>query len=232
MLKINDIVVKYGAAAALKGLSFEVEQGECVCIIGANGAGKTTLLKTISGLIRTTSGGIAFKGTELTRLRPDEIIKHGIAHCPEGRRVFPAMTVNENLEMGGFTNREQIDEIRAQCYERFPRLRERSQQYAGTLSGGEQQMLAIGRALMCAPSLVMFDEPSLGLAPNIVEQVGDIISEINKSGMTVLLVEQNAYLAMSISDYTYVLENGRIERHGKSEEMLHDDYIRKAYLGM
>lgn len=232
MLKISNIEVKYGAATALKGVSFEVYKGNCVCIIGANGAGKTTLLKTISGIVKSTVGSIDFQGQELTTMRPDEIIKAGVAHCPEGRRVFPAMTVNENLEMGGLTNQSRIEEIREECFNRFPRLRERATQYAGTLSGGEQQMLAIGRALMSSPSLVMFDEPSLGLAPNIVEQVGDIISEINKAGMTVLLVEQNAYLAMSISNYTYVLENGRIEKHGNSSDLLHDDYIRKAYLGM
>ena len=224
--------MKNGDAARLKGVSFEVKQGECVCIIGANGAGKTTLLKTISGIVRSCAGSILFEGEDLCRLGPEEIIRRGIAHCPEGRRVFPAMTVAENLEMGGLTNKARIPAIMEKCFEMFPRLKERSSQLAGTLSGGEQQMLAIGRALMCDPKIIMFDEPSLGLAPNIVEQVGDIISELHKGGMTVLLVEQNAYLAMSISDYTYVLENGSIEKHGTSKDLLNDDSIRTAYLGL
>ncbi len=232
MLNISDIHVNYGAASALKGVTFEVNKGECVCIIGANGAGKSTLLKTISGIVRAHTGTIMFEGEDLCRMGPEQIIRRGIAHCPEGRRVFPAMTVRENLEMGGFTNRARISTIMEKCFEMFPRLKERASQLAGTLSGGEQQMLAIGRALMCDPKIIMFDEPSLGLAPNIVEQVGDIVSALHKDGMTVLLVEQNAYLAMSISDYTYVLENGTIEKHGKSKDMLNDDSIRTAYLGL
>lgn len=232
MLNISDIHVKYGAAAALKGVSFEVNQGECVCIIGANGAGKSTLLKTISGIVRSHNGSITFEGEDLCRMGPEQIIRRGIAHCPEGRRVFPAMTVLENLEMGGLTNKARIPAITEKCFTLFPRLKERASQLAGTLSGGEQQMLAIGRALMCDPKIIMFDEPSLGLAPNIVEQVGDIISDLHKEGMTILLVEQNAYLAMSISDYTYVLENGTIEKHGKSKDLLNDDSIRTAYLGL
>lgn len=232
MLNISGIQVKYGAAEALKGVSFEVNQGQCVCIIGANGAGKSTLLKTISGIVRSHSGSIVFEGEDLCRMGPEQIIRRGIAHCPEGRRVFPAMTVLENLEMGGLTNKARIPVLKEKCFTLFPRLKERASQLAGTLSGGEQQMLAIGRALMCDPKIVMFDEPSLGLAPNIVEQVGDIISDLHKEGMTILLVEQNAYLAMSISDYTYVLENGCIEKHGKSKDMLNDDSIRTAYLGL
>lgn len=232
MLNISDIHVKYGAATALNGVSFEVNKGECVCIIGANGAGKSTLLKTISGIVKSHQGSIKFEDEDLGRLGPEQIIRRGIAHCPEGRRVFPAMTVLENLEMGGLTNKSRIKAITEKCFELFPRLKERSSQLAGTLSGGEQQMLAIGRALMCDPKIIMFDEPSLGLAPNIVEQVGDIISDLHKNGMTVLLVEQNAYLAMSISDYTYVLENGSIEKHGKSADLLNDDSIRTAYLGL
>lgn len=232
MLKISDIHVNYGAAVALKGVNFEVNEGECVCIIGANGAGKTTLLKTISGIVRSHNGSIKLHDEDLSRMGPEHIIRRGIAHCPEGRRVFPAMTVLENLEMGGLTNKARIPAIKEKCFTLFPRLKERASQLAGTLSGGEQQMLAIGRALMSDPKIIMFDEPSLGLAPNIVEQVGDIISELHKDGMTVLLVEQNAYLAMSISDYTYVLENGNIAKHGKSQDLLNDDSIRTAYLGL
>jgi branched-chain amino acid transport system ATP-binding protein len=232
MLALEKIEVNYGAASALKGISLEVAEGQCVCMIGANGAGKTTTLKTISGVVKAVGGIVKFNGQEIQKLRPDQVIKLGIAHCPEGRRVFPAMSVLENLEMGAFLNRSQIPERMEYCFQLFPRLKERIGQMAGTLSGGEQQMLAIARALMSNPKIVMFDEPSLGLAPKIVEQVGDIIQELHKSGLTVLLVEQNAYLAMSISDYTYVLENGKIEKHGKSIELLHDDYIRKAYLGI
>lgn len=232
MLNIENVHVKYGAATALQGVTFEVNEGECVCIIGANGAGKSTLLKTISGIVKSHDGSIKFNGETINNVGPEKIIRMGIAHCPEGRRVFPAMTVFENLEMGGLTNRQRIPAIMEKCFELFPRLKERAQQLAGTLSGGEQQMLAIGRAIMCDPKIIMFDEPSLGLAPNIVEQVGDIIDSLHKDGMTILLVEQNAYLAMSISDYTYVLENGDIQKHGKSQDMLNDDSIRTAYLGL
>lgn len=232
MLTIDKLDVRYGAAYALRGVSFEVQEGQCVCIIGANGAGKTTLLKAISGIVPTTGGEINFEGKRLNHMNPAEIIRLKIAHCPEGRRVFPAMTVRENLEMGGLTNRKAMSERLEHCFSRFSRLKERASQLAGTLSGGEQQMLAIGRALMCSPRLLMFDEPSLGLAPNIVEQVGDIIEDLHKDGITILLVEQNAYLAMSLSDYTYVLENGKIDKHGKSADLLNDDGIRSAYLGL
>ncbi len=232
MLKIDNLCVKYGSAQILHSVGFNVAQGDCVCIIGANGAGKTTLLKTISGIVPCFAGSIVFEGRNIEKSAPDDIIKMGIAHCPEGRRVFPAMTVVENLEVGGITNRAKTPELIAKCFEGFPRLAERATQLAGTMSGGEQQMLAIARALMSGPKLIMFDEPSLGLAPNTVEHVAEIIKELHQQGHTILLVEQNAFLAMSISNYTYVLETGRIDKHGPSSELLEDDYIRKAYLGI
>ena len=232
MLKINSVSVKFGSATILSNVSFQVSQNNCVSIIGANGAGKTTLLKAISGIVECNTGNIDFEGENITGKRPDEIIKKGIAHCPEGRRIFPAMTVRENLEIGGFVNRKEIPANIEKCCEMFPRLGERLNQYAGTMSGGEQQMLAIARALMSDPKIVMFDEPSLGLAPNIVEEVGGIILSLREAGNTILLVEQNAFMAMSISNYTYVLETGRIDKHGPSVELLEDDYIRKAYLGI
>ena len=231
MLNISDIQVKYGAAASLKGVSFEVKQGECVCIIGANGAGKTTLLKTISGIVRSCAGSILFEGEDLCRLGPEEIIRRGIAHCPEGRRVFPAMTVAENLEMGGLTNKARIPAIMEKCFEMFPRLKERSSQLAGTLSGGEQQMLAIGRALMTRPKLLLLDEPSMGLAPILVDEIFSMIQTINSAGTTILLVEQNANKALRIANRGYVLETGKIKLHGTSEELLTNDEVRTAYLG-
>lgn len=232
MLNITGLCTKYGSAQILHKVSFNVARGDCVCIIGANGAGKTTLLKTISGIVRCCDGKIAFEESNIEKAQPDEIVKMGIAHCPEGRRVFPAMTVSENLEVAGITNRARTPELMAECFSRFPRMAERAKQLAGTMSGGEQQMLAIARTLMSEPKLIMFDEPSLGLAPNTVELVAGIIKELHQAGHTILLVEQNAFLAMSISNYTYVLETGRIEKHGPSSELLQDGYIRKAYLGI
>lgn len=232
MLKIDNLCVKYGSAQILHNVGFNVAQGDCVCIIGANGAGKTTLLKTISGIVSSCEGSIIFEGNHIEKASPDNILKKGISHCPEGRRVFPAMTVTENLEVGGITNRGGTPHLLAACYKRFPRLSERASQLAGTLSGGEQQMLAIARALMSEPKLIMFDEPSLGLAPNTVELVAEIIAELHKQGHTILLVEQNAFLALSISNYTYVLETGKIDKHGPSCELMQDDCIRKAYLGI
>lgn len=232
MLRINSLGVKFGSATILSDVSFQVSEKNCVSIIGANGAGKTTLLKTISGIVHAHTGKIEFEGEDITGKRPDEIIQRGIAHCPEGRRVFPAMTVRENLELGGLVKRSETPRLIKECCELFPRLGERIDQLAGTMSGGEQQMLAVARALMSAPKIVMFDEPSLGLAPNIVEEVGRIILDLKARGNTILLVEQNAFMAMSISEYTYVLENGMIKRHGPSAELLEDDYIRQAYLGI
>ena len=232
MLRINSLRVKFGSATILSDVSFQVSEKSCVSIIGANGAGKTTLLKTISGVVAKTAGEIEFEGINITGKRPDQIVKMGIAHCPEGRRVFPAMTVRENLELGGLVKRSETERLIGVCCELFPRLGERIDQLAGTMSGGEQQMLAIARALMSSPKIVMFDEPSLGLAPNIVEEVGRIILDLKARGHTILLVEQNAFMAMSISDYTYVLENGEIKKHGPSSELLNDDYIRQAYLGI
>ena len=232
MLRINSLGVKFGSATIISDVSFQVSAKSCVSIIGANGAGKTTLLKTISGIVTSNAGEIEFEGINITGKRPDQIVKMGIAHCPEGRRVFPAMTVRENLELGGLVKRSETERLIGVCCELFPRLGERIDQLAGTMSGGEQQMLAIARALMSSPKIVMFDEPSLGLAPNIVEEVGRIILDLKARGHTILLVEQNAFMAMSISDYTYVLENGEIKKHGPSSELLNDDYIRQAYLGI
>jgi amino acid/amide ABC transporter ATP-binding protein 2, HAAT family (TC 3.A.1.4.-) len=232
MLRINSLGVKFGSATIISDVSFQVSEKSCVSIIGANGAGKTTLLKTISGIVTSNAGEIEFEGINITGKRPDQIVKMGIAHCPEGRRVFPAMTVRENLELGGLVKRSETERLIGVCCELFPRLGERIDQLAGTMSGGEQQMLAIARALMSSPKIVMFDEPSLGLAPNIVEEVGRIILDLKARGHTILLVEQNAFMAMSISDYTYVLENGEIKKHGPSSELLNDDYIRQAYLGI
>ena len=232
MLRINSLGVKFGSATIISDVSFQVSEKSCVSIIGANGAGKTTLLKTISGIVTSNAGEIEFEGINITGKRPDQIVKMGIAHCPEGRRVFPAMTVRENLELGGLVKRSETERLIGVCCELFPRLGERIDRLAGTMSGGEQQMLAIARALMSSPKIVMFDEPSLGLAPNIVEEVGRIILDLKARGNPILLVEQNAFMAMSISDYTYVLENGEIKKHGPSSELLNDDYIRQAYLGI
>jgi branched-chain amino acid transport system ATP-binding protein len=231
MLKVNDINVYYGPIHAIKGVSFEVNEGEIVALIGANGAGKSTILKTISGLLRPKTGSITFMGKDITRMEAHKIVQQGIAHCPEGRRIFLKMTVMENLEMGAFTQKGVDESIIESVFARFPRLKERRKQIAGTLSGGEQQMLAMGRALMSRPKMIMLDEPSMGLAPLLVEEIFDIINTLNKSGTTVLLVEQNAGMALEIADRAYVLETGRITLSGTGKELASSDEIKKAYLG-
>ncbi|SHN69380.1 ABC transporter ATP-binding protein [Desulfitobacterium chlororespirans] len=232
MLKVDNINVFYGAIHAIKGISLEVNEGEIVTLIGANGAGKSTVLKTISGLLRTKTGGINFLGKDITSTVPHKIVERGLAHVPEGRRIFLQMTVQENLEMGAYTRPSgDIEAELEKVYVLFPRLLERRKQVAGTLSGGEQQMLAIGRALMSKPKLLMLDEPSMGLAPILVEQIFTIIQEMNKAGTTVLLVEQNAQMALSIADRAYVLETGSISISGTGRELAESDEIRKAYLG-
>ena len=232
MLKVNDINVYYGAIHAIKNISFEVNDGEIVTLIGANGAGKTTTLQTISGLLHTRTGSIEFMGKNIVGVPPHKVVAHGLAQVPEGRRVFLQMTVEENLQMGAFTRPNSvIDPGIADVYERFPRLKERRRQIAGTLSGGEQQMLAMGRALMSKPKLLMLDEPSMGLAPILVEQIFDIIRELNHAGVTILLVEQNARMALSIAHRGYVLETGKIVATGTGAELLEDEAVKKAYLG-
>ena len=232
LLKVDDIHVYYGAIHAIKGVSFEVNEGEIVTLIGANGAGKSTTLNTVGGLLKARSGSITFEGKPLTGMPASKIVSQGMALCPEGRRVFQQMTVRENLEMGGYTR--PAGEIAASLddvFERFPRLKERHKQVAGTLSGGEQQMLAMGRALMSKPRLLMLDEPSMGLAPLLVDQIFDIICELNRAGTTILLVEQNAQMALSIANRAYVLETGNIVKSGNANDLMHDDDVRKAYLG-
>ncbi len=232
LLKIDNIHVFYGAIHAIKGVSFEVNQDEIVTLIGANGAGKSTTLNTIAGLLRPRSGAVMFDGQNLSSVPTGKIVSHGMALCPEGRRIFQQMTVRENLEMGGFTRPEkEIPGSMDEMFQRFPRLKEREKQIAGTLSGGEQQMLAMARALMSRPKLLMLDEPSMGLAPILVEQIFEIIKELHGSGTTILLVEQNAQMALSIADRAYVLETGKITMEGKASELLHNDAVRQAYLG-
>ena len=232
MLDISDLVCRYGKVDAIKGISLSVKQGQLVALIGANGAGKSTTLRAISGLLTVASGKMTFEGKDITRCSARDILARGIAHCPEGRRVFPYMTVEENLDMGAYLRRDSsIEEDRDRIFAQFPRLAERRNQVAGTLSGGEQQMLAIGRALMSKPKLLMFDEPSLGLAPNIVEQVFEIIDGIRKSGTTVLMVEQNAYSALDMCDYAYLLEAGNIVLSGSGEKLVDNEHVREAYLG-
>ena len=232
MLKVNDINVYYGSIHAIKGVSFEVHQGEVVTLIGANGAGKSTILQTVSGLLRSKTGSVEILGENLGNVAPHKIVAKGLAHVPEGRRVFLQMTVEENLEMGAFTRPgSEVDSGIADVYKRFPRLEERRRQIAGTLSGGEQQMLAMGRALMSKPQLLMLDEPSMGLAPLLVEQIFEIIKELHKAGTTILLVEQNAQMALSVADRGYVLETGKIVTTGTGAELLNDDAVKKAYLG-
>ena len=232
MLKVNDINVYYGSIHAIKGVSFEVNDGEIVTLIGANGAGKSTTLNTIAGLLHTQTGSVEFLGEKINGVPPHTIVSKGLALVPEGRRVFLQMTVEENLEMGAYTRPgSEVDPGIAGVYERFPRLKERRRQIAGTLSGGEQQMLAMGRALMSKPKLLMLDEPSMGLAPLLVEQIFDIIKELHRSGTTVLLVEQNAQMALSIADRGYVLETGKIVATGTGQELLNDDAVKRAYLG-
>ena len=233
MLTINDINVFYGAIHAIKGVSLEVNEGEIVTLIGANGAGKSTILRTISGLLKPKTGSIQFEGQEIAGMPAHEIVKTGISQVPEGRRIFAEMSVLENLELGAFTRKDK-DGIKADMelvFERFPRLKERIGQLAGTLSGGEQQMLAMGRALMSRPRLLLLDEPSMGLAPLLIKEIFAIIQDINKTGTTVLLVEQNANMALSIAHKAYVLETGRITLSGDAKELAASDEVRKAYLG-
>lgn len=233
MLKIKDLDVFYGVIQALKGVSMEVDEGSIATVIGANGAGKTTTLKTISGLLHPRNGSILFRGQEISRLRPDKIVSLGISQVPEGRRVFPELTVMENLEMGAYLRKDKkaivqdIDSV----FDRLPRLKERTRQMAGTLSGGEQQMLAIGRALMSRPRLMIMDEPSMGLAPLLVKDIFDIIQEINGQGTTILLVEQNARLALSIAHQAYVMETGQMVLSGLPEQLINSEDVKKAYLG-
>jgi len=224
--------VYYGNIYAIKDISFDVAEGEVVTLIGANGAGKSTILKTISGLLRSKTGSIMFSGEDISHTASHSIVTRGLAHVPEGRRIFLQMSVRENLEIGNYTQPgSTMNERIEQVYERFPRLKERRKQFAGTLSGGEQQMLAIGRALMSRPKLLMLDEPSMGLAPLLVEQIFGIIRELNSSGVTILLVEQNAHMALSVAKRGYVLETGRLVTSASAAELLQDDSVRKAYLG-
>jgi branched-chain amino acid transport system ATP-binding protein len=231
LLEVDDIEVRYGNIRALKGVSFHVEEGEVVALLGANGAGKTTTQKTVSGMMRPSLGEIRYAGQRIDGLPAHDLIKLGICHVPEGRRVFPRMSVAENLEMGAFRFKRADPEVLARVYDLFPRLKEREQQYAGTLSGGEQQMLAIGRALMGKPRLLLLDEPSMGLAPLIVAQIFDIVREINADGVTVLIVEQNAAQALALANRGYVLETGELVLSGTGADLLADDRIRAAYLG-
>jgi len=232
MLKVDNINVYYGAIHAIKNVSFQVNEGEIVTLIGANGAGKSTILKTISGLLHTKTGSVSFQDHNLKSAPPHKIVEMGIAHVPEGRRVFSRMSVEENLEMGAFTQpNDSVNAAIEHVYERFPRLKERRKQVAGTLSGGEQQMLAMGRAMMSEPKLLMLDEPSMGLAPILVEQIFDIIRELHKAGATILLVEQNAQMALQVANRAYVLETGKITLAGSGKELLESDSIKKAYLG-
>ena len=231
LLEVDDIEVRYGNIRALKGVSFNVEEGEVVALLGANGAGKTTTQKTVSGMMRPALGEIRFDGERIDGLPAHDLIHLGICHVPEGRRVFPLMSVAENLDMGAFRFKKPDPEVLEHCYELFPRLRERRNQYAGTLSGGEQQMLAIGRALMGKPRLLLLDEPSMGLAPLIVRQIFDIVRDINSTGVTVLIVEQNAAQALGLANRGYVMETGEIVLSGTGKELLSDDRIRAAYLG-
>ncbi len=231
MLEVTDLEVRYGAIRAIKGISFTVNEGEIVALLGANGAGKTTTQKTISGMLRPSAGSITFEGTRIDGIPAHDLISHGICHVPEGRHVFPRMTVHENLEMGAFRFKKPDMAIYEEVLQMFPRLRERIGQQAGTLSGGEQQMLAIGRALMGKPRLLLLDEPSMGLAPLIVAQIFGIIKQVNAAGVTVLLVEQNAAQALALADRGYVLETGEMVLTGSGKELLADDRIRAAYLG-
>lgn len=233
MLEVKDLQVYYGVIQALKGVSFEVNEGEVIALIGANGAGKTTTLHTLTGLIQPKGGSIMFEGKDITKIPAHKIVEMGIAHVPEGRRVFSQLSVYENLKMGAYTRKDkkEIAENLANVYKRFPRLEERKNQRAGTLSGGEQQMLAMGRALMSNPKMIVMDEPSMGLSPIFVNEIFDIIEKVSASGTTVLLVEQNAKKALSIADRAYVLETGTIALSGDAKELMNDDSIKKAYLG-
>ena len=232
LLKVEDINVYYGAIHAIKGVSFHVDEGEIVTLIGANGAGKSTTLHTISGLLRSRTGAITFAGQNISNVPAHKLVERGLAQVPEGRRIFLQMSVEENLEMGAFTQpKAGIADALERVYVQFPRLKERRRQIAGTLSGGEQQMLAMGRALMSKPKLLMMDEPSMGLAPILVEQIFDIIRQLHRAGTTILLVEQNAQMALSVANRAYVLETGKITLSGTGDELIHSDEVRKAYLG-
>ena len=232
MLNVDNINVYYGSIHAVRGVSFEVNEGEIVTLIGANGAGKSTSLNTVSGLLTSKTGKIEFMGCDLRGISPHKVVGLGLTQVPEGRRVFAQMTVEENLDMGAYTRAAgEVKDSMADVYDRFPRLKERRRQLAGTLSGGEQQMLAMGRALMSRPKLLMLDEPSMGLAPILVEQIFDIIKELHNSGVTILLVEQNARMALSIADRAYVLETGKVALSGTGAELMESDKVREAYLG-
>ena len=232
LLEVQDLHVYYGSIHAIKGISFHVEKGEIVTLIGANGAGKSTTLNTVSGLLKPRDGSVFFDGSSIVGVPAHKIVGKGMALCPEGRRIFAQLSVEENLEMGAFTRPgSEIKDSMERVYENFPRLKERYKQTAGTLSGGEQQMLAMGRALMSKPDLMMLDEPSMGLAPILVDQIFEIIKKLHKNGTNILLVEQNAQMALSIADRAYVLETGKIVNEGTGAELLHDDSVRKAYLG-
>jgi branched-chain amino acid transport system ATP-binding protein len=233
MLNVNELNVSYGAIHALKGISFELNEGEIVALIGANGAGKSTTLNTISGILRPDSGSIVFEGEELTQTRAAQIVQQGIVQVPEGRKIFAKMSVRENLELGAYTlnDKDQIQEHMRKVFEIFPRLEERQRQLGGTLSGGEQQMLAMGRGLMADPRLLLLDEPSMGLAPILVEQIFEVVQEINEAGVSILLVEQNAQMALSIADRAYVLETGTIALSGEAEALMENPQVKAAYLG-
>ena len=235
LLKVTDLNVYYGAIHALKGLSFEVGEGEIVSLIGANGAGKTTAMHTVSGLLRSRTGSVEFMDTNITKTEPHRIVKMGLAQVPEGRRVFASMSVLENLEMGAYirtaASKKGIDEDLEMVFTRFPRLKERRKQVAGTLSGGEQQMLAIGRALMSRPRMLLLDEPSMGLSPLLVQEIFSCITEVNRGGTTILLVEQNAKMALTVSDRAYVLETGSVVLEGRAADLLDNEQVKEAYLG-
>lgn len=233
MLKVEGLVCRYGKVTAVRDLSLDVHEGELVSLVGTNGAGKTTTLKAISGILQPAAGRISFLGEDITNAPAHRVLQMGIAHCPEGRRIFPYMTVRENLEMGCYlrNDKQSIDKDMMRLFDRFPILAERRDQAAGTLSGGEQQMLAISRALMSRPKLVLFDEPSLGLAPNIVERTFDIINEIRSEGVTVVMVEQNAFAALELADRAYVMEQGQVTITGKGKDLLTNPHVREAYLG-
>jgi branched-chain amino acid transport system ATP-binding protein len=232
MLEVNDLHVSYGAIEAIKGISLSIEQGQVVTLIGANGAGKTTTLRTLSGLLHPTSGSVTFEGERLDNVPAHEVVRRGVAHSPEGRRIFPLMTVEENLELGGYSRKgESLVGDVSSVFARFPRLEERRNQKAGTLSGGEQQMLAIGRALMSKPRLLMLDEPSMGLSPIMIQLIFDTIAELRDTGTTILLVEQNASAALGLADVGYVMETGKVVLTGSGQELLADERVRKAYLG-
>lgn len=232
LLQIDNIEVYYGVIKALKGISFEVNKGEIVALIGANGAGKTTILHTVTGLLKPKTGKISFKGNDITKVPAHKIVTMGMAHVPEGRRIFSQLSVLDNIKLGAFTrkDKDEIEETLNYVYERFPRLKERKNQIAGTLSGGEQQMLAMGRALMSKPEFVLMDEPSMGLSPLLVSEIFEIIKAINENGTTVLLVEQNAKKALSIADRAYVLETGNIVLSGDAKDLMNDESVKKAYL--